>query len=130
MRRFFISAALAAALLTGCMSEREYQLRSKQLANQAKHPATYDLFTVEGPIKIELAEGGKARVTVPGQPFREIPIPDGVKTQADLISHLVNIGAIGVIGWHAIDKAAGGGSVSGSNNTTTTTTTTYNGGCY
>lgn len=66
MRRFFISAALAAALLTGCMSEREYQLRSKQLANQAKHPATYDLFTVEGPIKIELAEGGR-----PASPSRD-----------------------------------------------------------
>lgn len=111
---------LALLLFTGCMSDREYQLRAKQLQNQANHPATYDLFTVEGPIKVELAEGGKAKVTVPGQPFREITIPDGVKTQADLIRHLVSVGAITAVGWKALDNV--------NKETSTTTTTTVTGG--
>jgi len=116
-----LSAVLAAALLlTGCMSDREYQLRKQQLKNQANHPATYDLFAVEGPFKIELAQGGKAKVTVPGQPFREIPIPDGVKTQADLIKHLASIGAITAVGWKALDNV--------NQETTKTTTTTVTGG--
>ncbi len=117
MYRKAFSAALALALLPGCMSDREYQLRARQLANQANHPATYDLFTVEGPIKIELADGGKAKVTVPGQPFREITIPDGVQTQADLVQHLLNIGAISVLGWKALD-----------NTNSKNVTTTINGG--
>ena len=119
MLKKFIGVCLAVALLSGCMSDREYQLRAKQLRNQANHPATYDLFTVEGPVKFELAENGKAKVTVPGQPFREIPIPDGVRTQADLVKHLVNVGAIGALGWKALDSV---------NSKTTTTTTTTNGG--
>jgi len=115
-----LSAVLVGALLlTGCMSDREYQLRKQQLANQANHPATYDLFAVEGPFKIEIGENGKAKVTVPGQPFREIPIPDGVKTQADLVKHLISVGAITAVGWKALDNV---------NQEKTTTTTTVTGG--
>jgi len=117
-----ISTVFATLVISGCMSDREYQLRSKQLENQAKHPATYELFTVEGPIKIELAKGGKARVTVPGQPFREVAIPDGIASQADLIKHLVNVGAIGVLGWKTLDSV-------NSNTTSTTTTTTGGSPC-
>ena len=95
-----LSAALAAAMLTGCMSDREYQLRKRQLQNQAAYPPTYELFTVSGPFKLELAEGGAAKVAVPNQPFQAIPIPDG----------------------------AGGTSVMKNSHNTTTTTT--NGGCY
>lgn len=119
-RKTMASVLSAAFLLTGCMSDREYQLRKQQLANQANHPATYDLFTVDGPFKIELAQGGKAKVTVPGQPFREIPIPDGVKTQADLVKHLVSVGAITAVGWKALDNV--------NQETTKTTTTTVTGG--
>lgn len=118
-----ISTVFATLVISGCMSDREYQLRSKQLENQAKHPATYELFTVEGPIKIELAQGGKARVTVPGQPFREVAIPDGIASQADLIRHLVNVGAIGALGWKALD------SVNSSTTSTTTTSTTGGSSC-
>lgn len=115
------ASLLALLVLPGCMSDREYQLRARQLENQAMHPATYDLFTVEGPIRIDLAAGGKAQVTVPGQPFREIAIPDGVSTQADLVRHLSQLGLVGALGWKALDQA--GGDVS-----TTSTTTTNNGG--
>ena len=62
MFRNTIAAVLAAAMLTGCMGDREYQLRKRQLQNQAAHPPTYELFTVSGPFKLELAEGGAAKV--------------------------------------------------------------------
>lgn len=106
MRRilYFI---LSAVFLFGCMSDKEFWLRRKQLENQAAHPSTYELFSVDGPIKIELEKGGKARVRVPNQPFREIAIPDGVRTQAELVQHLINVGAISVLGWKAIDGAKG-----------------------
>ena len=106
------SLALAAAtLLTACMSDREYLLRKRQLDNQAAHPATYEpmSFEMRGPVKLELVDGSqlKVRVTAPGQPFREIPIPDGIRSQTDLVRHLVDVGAISVIGWKAIDGAKG-----------------------
>ena len=104
----FIYAALLSSVLCSCMSDKEYQLRKKQLQNQANHPSTYDLFSVEGPIKIEISDGGKAKVKVPHQPFKEISIPDGARTQADIVRHLIDVGAISVVGWHAIDKASNG----------------------
>jgi len=66
MLKKFICVCLALALLSGCMSDREYQLRAKQLKNQANHPATYDLFTVEGPVKFELAENGTVVISGTG----------------------------------------------------------------
>lgn len=117
MRKIFC-LLVPLAMLCGCMTDREYQLRKKQFENQASHPATYDLFSVEGPVKIEISQGGKAKVTVPGQPFKEIQIPDGVRTQVDLVRHLINIGAISVLGWKSLDNANGG----------STTTNTVNNG--
>ena len=106
-----VNAAVALALLVGCMTEQEYYLRKKQLENQAAHPATFEpmSFEMTGPVKLELVEGSqlKVRVTAPGQPFREIPIPDGIRSQTDLVRHLVDVGAISVIGWKAIDGAKG-----------------------
>lgn len=103
----------------GCMSDKEWQLRKMQMENQANYPATYDAFTATGPCTIEIKEGGIMRVTVPNQPFKDIPIPDGIKTQEQLIAHLIDIGAISVLGWKALDKASSG---------KTTNTTTYNNG--
>ena len=111
----FLAALAAAGALalaaTACMSDREYLLRKRQLDNQAAHPATYEpmSFEMRGPVKLELVDGSqlKVRVSAPGQPFREIPIPDGIRSQTDLVRHLVDVGAISVIGWKAIDGAKG-----------------------
>lgn len=111
----FLAALAAAGALalaaTACMSDREYLLRKRQLDNQAAHPATYEpmSFEMRGPVKLELVDGSqlKVRVTAPGQPFREIPIPDGIRSQADLVRHLVDIGAISILGWKALDGAKG-----------------------
>ena len=119
MSKMISIALVLLVMLCSCMTDKEYQLRMKQLQNQASNPATYELFTVEGPITIDIKEKGKAIVRVPNQPFKEISIPDEVKTQADLVKHLISVGAISVVGWHALDKASG--------NTTNTTTTITSG---
>ena len=93
--------------MTGCMSKTEAYLRKKQLENQANHPSVYDVITLEGAITIEIKEGGKAVVRQPNQPFKEVNIPDGIRNQTELIQHLVNIGAITVLGWKALNKAGG-----------------------
>ncbi len=116
MTRKYIPVLLTAILFTGCMSDKEYQLRKSQLENQKAHPATYDLFAVEGPVKVEILEGGKARVTVPGQPFREIPIPDGAAKQAELGRYLLNAGVLGALGWKALDGANGASTTTTNNN--------------
>ena len=123
-----ICTVAAALTLTGCMSDREYQLRKRQLQNQAAYPPTYELFTVSGPFKLELAEGGAAKVAVPNQPFQAISIPDGAATQAGVAKFLGGAAAATVLGWKALDRAGGTSIMKNSNNTTTTTTT--NGGCY
>ena len=127
MFRKAITAAIVAATLTGCMSYREYQLRKRQLEAQAAYPPTYELFTVSGPFKLELAENGTAKVAVPNQPFQAIPIPDGAATQAGVARFLGGAAAATVLGWKALDGAGGTSVMKNSNNTTTTTT---NGGCY
>ena len=104
---FAVAAILLGGLVTACMTDEEYQLRKHQLDNQAAHKPTFSPLTVEGPIKIELQQGGRVAVTAPGQPFREIAIPDGIRSQTELIQHLVNVGAISVLGWKAIDGAKG-----------------------
>lgn len=104
---FAVAAILLGGLVTACMTDEEYQLRKHQLANQAAHKPTFSPLTVEGPIKIELQQGGRVAVTAPGQPFQEIAIPDGIRSQTELIQHLVNVGAISVLGWKAIDGAKG-----------------------
>ena len=127
MFRKAIAAAIVAAMLTGCMSDREYQLRKRQLEAQAAYPPTYELFTVSGPFKLELAENGTAKVAVPNQPFQAIPIPDGAATQAGVARFLGGAAAATVLGWKAFDGAGGTSVMKNSHNTTTTTT---NGGCY
>ena len=104
---FAVAAILLGGLVTACMTDEEYQLRKHQLDNQAAHKPTFSPLSVEGPIKIELQQGGRVAVTAPGQPFQEIAIPDGIRSQTELIQHLVNVGAISVLGWKAIDDAKG-----------------------
>lgn len=103
---FMASILLSVACICpSCMSDKEWQLRNKQLQNQAEYPPALDVVAIDGPVKIEVLEGGKLRVSTPNQPFREIPIPDGIKTQEQLIAHLIDIGAITVLGYKALKEA-------------------------
>ena len=116
MTKAILAAALSAAVLTGCMSDKEYQLRKRQLEAQAAHPPAYELFTVSGPFRMELAENGTARVAVPNQPFQAIPIPDGARTQLEAAKFIGGAAA----GWKALGSAGG--------DTTNHTTNNYAGG--
>ena len=107
MKKAILAAALSAAVLTGCMSDREYQLRKRQLEAQAAHPLAYELFTVNGPFKMELADGGTAKVSVPTQPFQAIPIPDGAGTQLEAAKFLGGVAAGTALGWKALGNAKG-----------------------
>ena len=107
MFRKAIAAAMVAAMLTGCMSDREYQLRKRQLEAQAAHPPTYELFAVNGPFKMELAEGATAKVSVPNQPFQAIPIPDGARTQLEAAKFIGGVAAGTALGWKALGNAKG-----------------------
>ena len=107
MTKAILAAALSAAVLTGCMSDREYQLRKRQLEAQAAHPPTYELFTVSGPFKLELAENGTAKVAVPNQPFQAIPIPDGARTQLEAAKFIGGVAAGMALGWKALGNAKG-----------------------
>ncbi len=107
MFRKAIFAALAATALAGCMSDREYQLRKRQIEAQAAHPPAYELFTVNGPFKFEIGDNGTAKVSVPNQPFQAIPIPDGAATQAGLVRFLGGTAAGAALGWKALDGARG-----------------------
>lgn len=102
-----ISILLCVIFLSSCMSDREFLLRKQQLKNQAAHPSTIDILRLEGPIKIEILEGGKVGVTAPNQPFTVVDIPDGVKSQVDLVNHLITVGAITFIGSKALSKSSG-----------------------
>lgn len=102
-----VMAALAAAVLTGCMGDREYQLRKRQLEAQAAHPPAYELFAVNGPFKMELADGATAKVSVPNQPFQAIPIPDGARTQLEAAKFLGGVAAGTALGWKALGNATG-----------------------
>ena len=120
MFRKAIWATLAAAILPGCMSDREYQLRKRQIEAQAAHPPTYELFCVNGPFKFEIGENGTAKVAVPNQPFQAIPIPDGARTQLEAVKFLGGAAAGTALGWKALGNARG--------DTTNHTTNNYAGG--
>ena len=120
MFRKTIAAAAIAAMLAGCMSDREYQLRKRQLEAQAAYPPTYELFKVSGPFKMEIGDGATANVSVPNQPFQAIPIPDGARTQLEAAKFLGGVAAGTALGWKAIGSASG--------KTTNNTTNNYAGG--
>ena len=100
----------------GCMSDREYRLRKKEIEAKANHPKTYDVITITGPF--EMKEGAKLVATSPTQPWNDTKIPDGQDIQRAVIRDLVT-GAIIGYGFYRIGHPHGG-------NTTNNTTNNYN----
>ena len=99
------SLLLTLLFVSGCMSDKEFWLRQQQMKNLASYPPNYEVITLEGAVTIEIKEGGKVAVRQPNQPMKELYIPDGISTQEQLVSHLIDIGAITVLGWKAIKNA-------------------------
>ena len=105
---------LAAALLSGCMSEREYMLRKKNAENQAAHPPVYEAGELRGPIT--LGEGSRVVLRSPTQPFQALPVPDEAEAQRGVIRDVLTGAVIG----YGLHQAGSSSTVKGSYNTTTT----------
>lgn len=98
----------------GCMSDREYMLRKRQLEAQASHPPTYKAIEISG--EFTLGKAGRIIVNTPSQPFTAITIPNGMEYLRDMT---ICLGALGM-GAYGIHEA---GRVGG----TSKTTNYYNG---
>ena len=105
---------LAAALLSGCMSERGYMLRKKNAENQAAHPPVYEAGELRGPIT--LGEGSRVILRSPTQPFQALPVPDEVEAQRGVIRDVLTGAVIG----YGLHRAGGSSTVEDSHNTATT----------
>ena len=89
-------------LLVGCMSDKEYQLRRRQLKNQAAHEQTYEVFTAEGPVEIKILKDGKVAFRAATQEFKVIDIPDGMQTQKEITQFVTGVAAGTYLGNKAI----------------------------
>lgn len=95
MKRMIAAAMTATAVcivLAGCMSDREFILRQKDIEAKKAWPATYQPVVIKGPVTIP--EGGEMVVTVPNQPYQNTPIPNGQEIQANLAKDIIHTGAI------------------------------------
>lgn len=96
-KTLFLLFALAA--LSGCMTDKEYQLRAKDIEAKAAHPATYQPLVLNGPL--ELKEGASIVATTPSQPYVPTDIPNGAAIQAGVIRDITTtagLAAVGIVG--------------------------------
>ena len=85
--------AVVTLLLAGCMSDHEYMLRKQNADNAGKHPATFDVLTIKGPVTIET--GAELTTRAPTQPFQPLSVPDGVAAQQSMVRDIVTGAVIG-----------------------------------
>ncbi len=99
--------------VSGCMSDKEYRLRKKEIEAKANHPKTYDVITIEGPF--EMKEGAKLVATSPTQPWADTPIPNGQEIQRAIIRDAIT-GAIVGYGFYRIGHVSGHKTTNTTNN--------------
>jgi len=97
-------------VMAGCMSDREYMLRKQNADNAGKHPQTFEVLTIKGPVNI--AAGAELTTRAATQPFQPLPVPDGIEAQRGIVRDVVTGAVIG-FGLHQ----------AGHNSTTKTTVT-------
>ena len=78
---------------TGCMSDKDYRLRKKEIEAKAAHPATYEVLKITGPF--ELKNGATIVAASPTQPWKDTPIPDGMNVQKAVIRDVITGAIIG-----------------------------------
>lgn len=79
--------------MAGCMSDREYMLRKQNADNAGKHPQTFEVLTIKGPVNI--AAGAELTTRAATQPFQPLPVPDGVEAQRGIVRDIVTGAVIG-----------------------------------
>ncbi len=82
-----------AGCFSGCMSDNEYMLRKQNADNAGKHPQTFDVLTVKGPVNI--AAGAELTAKAPSQPFVPLAVPDGIAAQQSMVRDIVTGAVIG-----------------------------------
>jgi hypothetical protein len=87
------------------MSDNEAYLRDRQLNNQANRPPTYPVTHIKGKFEFKSDENFEFILNVPLEQLDQIPIPDGMRTQADMVKYLVTTGAITFLGHKALNGA-------------------------
>ena len=85
-------ALLLASMAASCMTEREYQLRKRDLEAKAAHAPTYQPLLLHGPLSLE--KGASLAVTVPSQPFAPAEIPSDADSIRGAIHGAVTTGAL------------------------------------
>ena len=104
-KRLTLAAALAATIvMTGCMSEREYQLRKNDIDAKKEWKPTYQILSIKGPLNVP--EGGELIINAPSQPFVPTNIPDGQAYQLRALTTTEAIGAA-AFGGYLIKSAKG-----------------------
>jgi len=88
-----ITGLILILAMAGCMSDREYMLRKKNAENAGKHPATFDVLTIKGPVTIEA--GAELTTRAATQPFQPLPVPDGIEAQRGIVRDVVTGAVIG-----------------------------------
>jgi len=120
-KRLTVAAALAAAIvMTGCMSEREYQLRKNDIDAKKDWKPTYQILSIKGPLYVP--EGGELIINAPSQPFVHTNIPDGQAYQLRALTTTEAIGAA-AFGGYLIKSAKGTTTNNVTNNNGTATPT-------
>ena len=109
-------AFVALVLLSGCMTKREYQLRSKDIEAKRFWPATYAPLSIKGPLVLD--KDSELIITVPNMPYSPTSIPDGQAYQLKALG-LTAVTAGAITGGYFIKRAGGD---------TTRNTTINNGG--
>ena len=104
LTNLLFASLLCFIFLTGCMSDREYRLRKKEIEAKAAHPATYDVITITGPF--EMKESAKLIATSPTQPWNDTDIPNGQEIQRAVIRDTIT-GAIIGYGFYKIGNVRG-----------------------
>lgn len=108
MKRAMAMAIVVASLCASCMTDKEYQLRAKDIDAKAAHKETYKPLVIKG--GMTLSDDAELVVTVPSQPYQHTPIPDGAAAQERIIGNitqaagLVGLGAVGI--YKAGDKTS------------------------
>lgn len=90
----FLTASVL--VLAGCMTDKEYQLRAKDIEAKRAYPATYQPVVLTGPL--ELKEGASIVSTTPSQPYVPTDIPNGAAIQAGVIKDITTTAGLVTLG--------------------------------
>ena len=112
-----LAASMTVLLATGCMSKKEFLLRSKDIDAKRAWPATYAPLVIKGPLTLD--KDSELIISVPNMPYTPTAVPDGQACQLKALG-IGSVAAGAITGGYFIKRAGG--------DTTKNTTIINNGG--